>query len=75
MSHLNCFVGEVFALINVLGSFETANDVVSPFNARVVVFIDIRWSLLCEAHTVEQGPEVLDFCSNRQCRIVFYLSC
>ncbi len=35
---LDCLVSEVLADVNVLRSFPSSNDVVAPFDARVVVF-------------------------------------
>ena len=39
---LECLVGEVHADVNVLRSFPSSDNVVAPFDARVVVFVDWR---------------------------------
>lgn len=58
---LDCLVGEVLADVNVLRSFPSSNDVVAPFDARVIVFVDWRPFLGCEPHVLEEATEVDDF--------------
>jgi hypothetical protein len=58
---LDCLVGEVLADVNVLRSFPSSDNVVAPFDARVVVFVDWRPFLGCEPHVLEEATEVYDF--------------
>jgi hypothetical protein len=65
---LDCLVGEVLpsespevADVNVLRSFPSSDNVVAPFDARVVVFVDWRPFLGCEPHVFEEATEVDDF--------------
>ena len=67
----SCLVGEALADVNVLRSVRTlsaraADDVVAPFNARVVVFVDRRPFLRCEPHTAQEVSEVSHL--NGRCR-------
>ena len=47
--------------VNVLRSFPSSNDVVAPFDARVIVSVDWRPFLGCEPHVLEEATEVYDF--------------
>jgi hypothetical protein len=60
---LDCLVGEVLADsdVNVLRSFPSSNDVVAPFDARIIVFVDWRPFLRCEPHVLEEATEVYYF--------------
>ncbi len=58
---LDCLVGEVLADVNVLRSFPLSDNVVAPFDARIVVFIDWRPFLGCESHVIEEATDVDDF--------------
>ena len=72
---LNYFMREVLANVNVLGSFPTPDDVVSPFNARSVVLLHRCWGLLTESHVLEKVTQVDDFSSSSRCRVVLCLCC
>ena len=65
LSILDDFVGEVLPDVNVLGSLTAANDVVSSFNTRRVVFVDRVRFLLPEAESVQKCPEVQDLTARR----------
>ena len=67
MTILDCLVGEVLADVNVLGSLTSPDDVVAPFDARVVVFVDRRPLLGCKPHVREEVSEVDDFNSRCGC--------
>jgi hypothetical protein len=60
---LDYLVGEVLADVNVLRSFTPSDNlnVVAPFDARVVVFVDWRPFLGCETHVLKEATEVDDF--------------
>ncbi len=58
---LDCLVGEVLADVSVLRSFTPSDNVVAPFDARVVVFLDWRPFLGCEPHVLKEATEVDDF--------------
>ncbi len=58
MTILNHFVSEVLADVDVLGTFSSADDMVSPFDACCVVFIDESIIVLQEAHIVQQIMKV-----------------
>ena len=50
---LNHFVGEVFGDVDVLSTLASADDMVSPFDAGCVVFIDWRIIVLREARIAQ----------------------
>jgi hypothetical protein len=58
MTVLVCIVGEVLADVNVLCTLTAADDVVAPFDVRVVVFADRRPFLWCEPHTSQEILQV-----------------
>ncbi len=62
---LNNFVGEVLPDVDVLGSLPSADDVVTPLDARRVVFVDRRGRRLGEPRTVEELAEVQNVASRR----------
>ena len=47
MTLLDRLVGEVLADVNVLRTLTAADDVVAPFDARAVVFVDSDWTSFC----------------------------
>ncbi len=55
MTILDCLVVKVLADANVLRTLAAADDVVAPFDARGVVFVDRRPFLRCEPHTAQEG--------------------
>ena len=67
MTILDRLVGEVLADVNVLRTLAAADDVVAPFDARVVVFVDRRPFLRCEPHTAQEVSEVYHLNSRRGC--------
>ena len=70
---LNRFMCEVLPKVDVLSTLTSPDDVVAPFDARVVVFIDGRVSLLLETHVLEERTEVDDFYRCRRCCVVLGL--
>ncbi len=62
---LNNFVGKVLLDVYVLGSLPSADDVVTPLDARSVVFVDLRGRRLGEPHTLEELAEVQYLASRR----------
>ena len=58
MTVLDRLVGEVLADVNVLRPLTAADDVVAPFDARVVVLVDRRPFLWCEPHILQEVSEV-----------------
>ncbi len=62
---LNNFAGEVLPDVDVLSSLPSADDVVTPLDARRVVFVDRRGLCLGEPHTLEELVEVQNFASRR----------
>jgi hypothetical protein len=58
-------VGKVLADANVFGRFAVSDDVVSPFDAGVVVLVNPGRLLLGEAHALDQVAEILDFRGRR----------
>ena len=58
VSILNHLMSKMLADVDVLSTLASADDVVSPFDARRVVFID--WSIIVwfETHIVEQIAKV-----------------
>jgi hypothetical protein len=57
---LNYFVGEVLPVVDMVGSFTPANDVVTLLNAPVVVLVDRGGLLLPESAAEQNCPEVRD---------------
>ncbi len=51
---LKNFVGKVLPDVDLLGSLPSADDVVTPLDARSVVFIDRRGRHLGELYTLEE---------------------
>ena len=51
---------EVLADANVLGTFATSNDIVSPLDACSVVLVHRRKAFLRESHVAEQLTQVDD---------------
>ncbi len=72
---LNNFVGEVLPDVDVLGSLPSTDDVVTPLDARRVVFVNRRGRRLGEPHTLEELAEVQNLASRRRCRLVLRLCC
>ncbi len=62
---LNNFVGEVLLDVDVLGSLPSADDVVTPLDARRVVFVVRRGLRLGEPHTLKELAEVQNLASCR----------
>ena len=62
---LNNLVVEVLLNVDVLGSLPSANDVVTPLDARSVVFVDRRGRRLDESHTLEELAEVQNLACRR----------
>jgi hypothetical protein len=71
VAKLNSFVREMFPEVDMLGTLATADNVVAPFDARVVVFIDRRVSRWGESHVLERRSEIDDFHSRRRRSVVF----
>lgn len=61
MTILDCLVGEVLADVNVLGALTPSDNIVAPFDARIVVFVDWRPFLGCKPHVRKEATEVDDF--------------
>ena len=55
---LNRLVGKVLPDVNVLCTLTAADDVVAPFDARVVVFVDRRPFLWCKPHILQEVSEI-----------------
>ena len=70
---LNRFVREVLANVDMLSTLSSTDDMVAPFNARIVVFIDWCISRRPESHILEKRPEVYDFHCSSGCCIVLSL--
>ena len=62
---LNNLMGEVLPNVDVLDSLPSADDVVTPLDARRVVFVDGRGRRLDESHTLEELAEVQDLACRR----------
>ncbi len=58
MTVLDRLVGEVLADVNVLRPLTAADDVVAPFDARVVVLVDRRPFLWCDSGTATRYQKV-----------------
>ena len=54
MTVLDRLVGEVLADVNVLRTLAASDDVVAPFDARVVVFVDRRTFRWCKPHILQE---------------------
>ena len=67
MTILDRFVGEVLPDVNVLRTLTAADDVVAPFDARVVVFVDRRPFLRCKPHILQEVSEINHLNSRRGC--------
>ncbi len=63
---LNDFVGEVFPDVDVLGTFPSANDVVTPLDARGVVLVYWSRPILRESETVQKISEIQDLAASQQ---------
>ena len=61
---LNDFVGEVLPDVDVLGTFPSSNDVVTPFDARGVVLVYWSRSPLRESKTVQKISEIQDLAAS-----------
>jgi len=61
LANLDHVMGEGLPNVDVLGPFASANDVVAPFDARIIVFVDWRPFLRCEPHVLEEATEVYYF--------------
>ncbi len=72
---LDDLVSKVLPGVDVLGSLPSTNDIVTPLDARRVIFVDRRWRRLGEPHTLEVLAEVQDLASRRgrQNRVVIRL--
>ena len=64
---LNDFVGEVLPDIDVLGTFPSADDVVTPLHARGVVLVYRSRPLLRESETVQKISEIQDLAASQRC--------
>ena len=62
---LDDLVGKVLPNVDVLGSLPSADDVVTPLDARRVVFVDRRGRRLDESHTLEELAEVQNLACRR----------
>ena len=62
---LNNLVGEVLPNVDVLGSLPSFDDVVTPIDARRVVFVERRGRRLDESHTLEKFAEVQNLACRR----------
>ncbi len=71
---LNHFVSEVLADVDVLGTFSSANNMVSTFNACSVVFINQSIVILQDAHIVQQITKVYYLNCYFGSRVIFCLS-
>ncbi len=60
-------MGEVLPNVDVLGSFTSPDDVVTPFNTRGVVLVYQSRLLLLESEMVQKSPGVQDLTASRQC--------
>ena len=67
MTILDRLVGEVLPDVNVLRTLTASNNVVAPFDARIVVFVDWRPFLWCKPHIFQEISEVDYFNSRRGC--------
>ena len=71
---LDHFMREVLPNVDMLGSLPTADDVVTPLDARGVVLEYRSRGRLGEAHVLEQVTKVDDLRCRRRRRIVLRLS-
>ncbi len=56
-------MGEVLPDVDVIGSLPSADDIVTPLDARSSVFIDRHGRRLDESHTLEELVEVQNLAS------------
>ena len=60
-------MGEVLPDVDVLGTFPSADDVVTPLDARGVVLVYRGRLLLRESETVQKRPELQDLAARHRC--------
>jgi len=70
---LDHFMREVLPNVDMLGPLPSANDVVTPLDARSVVLVHRSRGRLGEAHVLEQVTKVDDLRCRRRRRIVLRL--
>ena len=75
VSILNSLMSKMLADVDVLSTFASADNVVSPFNACCVVFIDWGIIIWFETHVVEQIAKVDDLDRHFGSSILFGFGC